>query len=183
MDTDGTLQAMPDGILFSDWIEQQGISKSTAYKWRNELGITPERRRKGTRVEVWLTAGQQALMERYAGELARGLTTTEALKHVGIDPMESDGDHGIVPAEPVGIQWSAPEPDAFQQSPADSDGDQLDRLRARLAALRDAVDLGAPLTSSEVGLLLGARPGGNEVVRGHLRAIRHRRNVWTIEGE
>jgi hypothetical protein len=182
MDSDGALQAMPDGVLFSDWIKQQGISKSTAYKWRNELRITPDRRRRGTKVEVWLTAGQQALMERYAGELARGLTTTEALKHVGIDPMESDGGHGIVPTEPVGIQWSTPEPDVFQ-SPADSDGDQLDLLRARLAALRDAVDLGAPLTSSEVGLLLGARPGRNEVVRGRLKAIRHRRNVWTIEGE
>jgi len=30
----GVLQAMPNGVLFADWIEQRGISKSTAYKWR-----------------------------------------------------------------------------------------------------------------------------------------------------
>ena len=63
--------------------------------------------------------------------------------------------------------------------PMESDG--LQHLRRRLAALRDAVDLGAPLSTAEAALLLGARPGGAEVVRGRLRAVRQARNVWTIE--
>ena len=175
MDADGLLQATPDGILFSEWIAQRGISKSTAYSWRNLLGIEPERRRQGTRVEVWLSAGQQALMERFADELARGSTVAVALERMGIAP-ESDGGQ-MVPTESNALQWT---PDV-QWSPPESSGTDLDRLHKRLAALRDAVDLGAPLTNEEVALLLGARPGRSEVVRGRLRAVRHKRNIWTIE--
>ncbi len=64
--------------------------------------------------------------------------------------------------------------------PVESDG-AVERLRHRLAALRDAMEMGAPLTTAEVALLLGARPGGAVVVRGRLRAVREGRNLWTIE--
>ena len=78
--------------------------------------------------------------------------------------MESDGPAAADPMESDG-----------------SDGEALQRLRSRLAALRDAVELGAPLSTTEAALLLGARPGGGEVVRGRIRAVRLRRNLWTLE--
>ena len=95
--------------------------------------------------------------------------------------MESTGSGGIVPMESAGINQPAPmESDGTgRTAPMESDG--IQRLAARLAALRDAVDLGAPLSTAEVSLLLGARPGGDEVVRGRLRAVREARNCWTIE--
>jgi len=174
------IEATPSGALFADWIAARGCSQSTAYRMRQELGITCEKRRRGTAVEVWLSAADEALMTAYGDALAQGLSRADALAAVGrsgamvpaaapgpVAPMESDGVHGIDPMESIG----EPEPAA----------DALLLLRRRLAALRDAVDLGAPLTTAEAALLLGARPGGPEVVRGRLRAVRQRRNVWTIE--
>lgn len=179
------LEATPAGCLFTDWIERNKISKSTAYKWRSELGIEPEKRRKGTKVEVWLSAADEALLGAYSEALGRGMTTAQALAAVGrTAPMESDRTAALVPMESGGLLRTAPmESDGLVPAgPMESDGaQQIEQLRARLAALRDAVELGAPLTTAEVSALLGARPGGSEVVRGRLRAVREARNCWTIE--
>ena len=43
-----------------------------------------------------------------------------------------------------------------------------------------ALDTGAPLSTAEVSLLLGARPGSSVVQRGGLRARRLSRNVWKL---
>jgi hypothetical protein len=177
------INALPSGILFADWISQRGCAKSTAYRMRSELNIEPERRRRGSQVEVWLSAADQLLMDTYAEALGRGLSTAEALAAVGrTAPMESDGPGSIVPMESDGSAALVPvdsdgEPPA---GPMESDG-ELQRIRRRLAALRDAIELGAPLSTAEVALLLGARPGGASVTRGRLRAVREARNLWTIE--
>jgi len=200
------IPADPSGCLFADWIARQGCAKSTAYKWRSELGITPEKRRKGSAVEVWLSAADEALLEAYSEALGRGLTTREALTAVGrpapmesigqgaLVPMESDGQEALVPVDSDGQGALVPVDSTGQGAlvPMESDGtaeadpmesDGLQHLRRRLAALRDAVDLGAPLSTAEVALLLGARPSGDELLRGRLRAVRQRgrRNLWTIE--
>jgi hypothetical protein len=179
------LEATPAGCLFADWIQRKGVSKSTAYQWRSALGIKPEKRRVGTRVEVWLSAADEALLDAYGEALGRGLPVADALAAVGCSsPMESDGSAALVPMDSTGISRTDPmESDGIQApGPMESDGvRQLEQLRTRLAALRDAVELGAPLTTAEVSALLGARPGGAEVVRGRLRAVREARNCWTIE--
>jgi hypothetical protein len=189
------IDATPAGCLFSDWIARRGVSKSTAYGWRAVLGIETERRRAGTKVEVWLSGEQEQLLNAYGDALARGLSAAAALEAVGrpILPLESDGMAGLVPVESSGIvpveratlvpvDATEPEPEPEPAAPVESDGVQRTlTLRRRLAALRDAVELGAPLSTAEVSLLLGARPGGDVVVRGRLRAVRERRNVWTIE--
>jgi hypothetical protein len=178
------LDALPAGCLFADWIARRGCAKSTAYRMRSELGIEPERRRVGARVEVWLSAAQEALLDAYAEALGRGLSTADALVSLGLaaaSPMESielagalaesDGRVSLVPVESIELP---------AHDPVDSDGD-LRRLRQRLAALRDALELGAPLSTAEAALLLGARPGGDVVTRGRLRAVREGRNLWTLE--
>ena len=180
MDNVEAVEAMPSGCLFSDWITRRGCAKSTAYRMRQELGITPEKRRRGAAVEVWLSAGDEVLMTAYAEALGRGLSTVAALEAVGMGRranalMESDGPSDLVPMESI------------EPAPADpvesdgTDGEGLILLRRRLAALRDALELGAPLSTAEAALLLGARPGGAEVVRGRIRAVRLRRNLWTLE--
>lgn len=179
-----TLDALPAGCLFPDWIARRGISKSTAYQWRNDLKIEPERRRVGTRVEVWLSSEQEQLLNSYGDALGRGLSVPDALAAVGRPaPVESDGPGTMVPLEFVGMVPAASDSSGAESAaPVESDGEQrIAALRQRLAALRDAVELGAPLSTQDVALLLGARPGGSVVVRGRLRAVREARNLWTIE--
>ena len=53
-------------------------------------------------------------------------------------------------------------------------------LRQRLELTDLALRTGAPLSTAEVTFLLGARPGGEAVERGGLRAQRLSRNVWRL---
>jgi hypothetical protein len=180
MDNVEAVEALPSGCLFSDWITRRGCAKSTAYRMRSELGVIPEKRRRGAAVEVWLSAGDEVLMSAYADALGRGLSTVAALEAVGMRGrvtalVESDGAALIGPMESDG-----PQPEGPMESDG-ADGEGLILLRRRLAALRDALELGAPLSTAEAALLLGARPGGAEVVRGRIRAVRLRRNLWTLE--
>ena len=57
---------------------------------------------------------------------------------------------------------------------------QLRQLRQRLELTALAIDTGAPLSTTEVTHLLGARPGADVVERGGLRARRVSRNVWRL---
>ena len=178
------LEATPAGCLFPDWIRDKGVSKSAAYQWRAALGIKPDKRRVGAKVEVWLSAADEQLMNDYREALAK-MPPAEALAKVGrAAPVESDGALAMVPMDSGGISRIDPVESAGipAVAPVESDGfRQVEQLQNRLAALRDAVELGAPLSTAEVSLLLGARPGGDEVVRGRLRSVREARNCWTIE--
>ena len=58
--------------------------------------------------------------------------------------------------------------------------ERLRQLRHRLALTALASETGAPLTTAEVSLLLGARPGTEQVERGGLVARRVSRNVWRL---
>ena len=53
-------------------------------------------------------------------------------------------------------------------------------LRQRLELISLAIDTGAPLTTSEVSYLMGARPGSAKAERGGLVAKRISRNVWKL---
>lgn len=165
----GALQAIPDGILFAEWIEQQGISKSTAYKWRSELGITTEKRRIGSRVEVWLTAEQQELLERYAEELGRGVTTATALQRLGITPSDSGALQQTAPSGSVALQ---------RIPPSETDGGQLN---ARLEAAERAIRSGLGLTTAEATWILGVRPGSSPITRGGITATRTGRSCWRLQ--
>lgn len=56
----------------------------------------------------------------------------------------------------------------------------LHQLRQRLELTALALETGAPLSTAEVSVLLGARPGTEQVERGGLRARRVSRNVWRL---
>ena len=62
----------------------------------------------------------------------------------------------------------------------DNAGADLAALRQRLDLIQLALQTGAPLSTAEVSALLGARPGGDVVERGGLRARRLSRNVWKL---
>ncbi len=62
------------------------------------------------------------------------------------------------------------------------DGEKADLhvLRQRLELTALAIETGAPLSTSEVAHLLGARPGSSKTERGGLIARRISRNVWKL---
>jgi len=66
------------------------------------------------------------------------------------------------------------------EASGNADGERLRKLRQRLELTSLAIETGAPLTTAEVSLLLGARPGTEQVERGGLVARRVSRNVWRL---
>ena len=65
---------------------------------------------------------------------------------------------------------------------ADPRPDQLNlkNLRDRLELTELAINTGAPLTTAEVSILMGAKPGKSKIERGGLLAIKVARNVWKL---
>ena len=61
-----------------------------------------------------------------------------------------------------------------------SDSKNLNNLRNRLELTELAIKTGAPLSTTEVSLLMGAKPGKSKVERGGLLATKISRNVWKI---
>ena len=61
-----------------------------------------------------------------------------------------------------------------------SDKVNLKNLRDRLELTQLALDTGAPLTTSEVTSLIGAKPGKSKLERGGLLATKIARNVWKL---
>ena len=66
------------------------------------------------------------------------------------------------------------------ESPTNADADRLRQLRQRLELTRLAIETGAPLSTAEVSLLLGAKPITERIERGGLVAKRISRNVWRL---
>ena len=62
----------------------------------------------------------------------------------------------------------------------DSESKNLNNLRNRLELTELAIKTGAPLSTSEVSVLMGAKPGKSKVERGGLLATKISRNVWKI---
>ena len=62
----------------------------------------------------------------------------------------------------------------------DSESKNLNNLRCRLELTELAIKTGAPLSTSEVSVLMGAKPGKSKVERGGLLATKISRNVWKI---
>ena len=53
-------------------------------------------------------------------------------------------------------------------------------LKQRLELISLAIETGAPLSTSEITRLLGAKPGSSKTERGGLLARRISRNVWKL---
>ena len=66
------------------------------------------------------------------------------------------------------------------EASGNQDRDRLRQLRQRLELTALAIETGAPLTTAEVSMLLGARPGTEQAERGGLVARRVSRNVWRL---
>jgi hypothetical protein len=102
-----------------------------------------------------------------AQAVEQGVKPEQALAFIGLGLMRRMADGG------ADLPWIWSEEE-------DGGTADLTALRQRLELVRLALDTGAPLSTAEVTLLMGARPGAGEVQRGGLRARRLSRNVWKL---
>lgn len=158
------LEALPDGQLVAEVLAALGISKSTGYKYLSELQIKPQTHR----AKAWLSGADVEQLTAYARHRGARLSAAEALAAVG---------RGALVVSPSA---AAPEPSEVSADSADDDLEQLKVLALQLRALGAAVELGAPLTTRQVRLLLGARPGSDRVTRAGIEARKLGYNLWQL---
>ncbi len=102
-----------------------------------------------------------------AGAIEQGVKPEQALAVVGLGLMRGMGNAG----------FDLP----LLDQEGDTDGSAgVAALKARLEAINLAIQTGAPLSTQEVTLLLGARPGTTQVRRAGVSATRISRNVWQL---
>ena len=121
------------------------------------------------RQESWLSGHDVAILNDYRHQL-------------GQDQKPSATVVSLAPGKPVlPAAWlpQAPEPAAGNRSRKE-ERESLELLQLRLAGLREAVELGAPLSTKETTLLLGVRPGSDPLGRGGIEARRLGHNLWQL---
>ena len=113
------------------------------------------------------TVSNGPMPEWMAEAAAQGVKPEHALAFIGLGLMQK------LAGSPQDLPWLCSEAE---------DGGQADlaALRQRLELTQLAVQTGAPLSTSEVSQLLGARPTSETVERGGLKARRLSRNVWKL---
>jgi len=167
--------AMDGGLSFAEWIDREGLSRSSGYKYATALGVRrPLRLNPATgRSESWLVQADAEIMTLYARALREGARPAEALALVGRG--------ALVPAAPGPALTEST--DSTDSTDSADDRDRLELLSLRLRALRDAVELGAPLSRADAAALLGVVPGavvGESVTRGAIEAQHLARGVWRL---
>jgi hypothetical protein len=175
-----------DGIRLSDWIEQAGLSRSTAYELLKLLGIEPEARRVPTsRKPVSHISGEQIeLLLPWVQEVQRGATLPQIRDRLGrnqtvpddrpgqLDTIQdnSPGQSQIVPVIPDELVTALTAIASQQQHPgvpdelvtavvtiASQQQQPVDPLRCA-RALAEAAQLGVALSASELAGVLGLSP-------------------------
>ena len=165
------LAAHQDGMPFSAWIKEAGCARSTASKWAEACAvrIRKEINPATGRQESWLSGHDVAVLNDYRRQLQQGQNPAATL--VSLSPGSQ-----VLPGA-----WlpQAPEPAASSRS-REEEREALELLQLRLAGLRDALELSAPLSTRETTLLLGVRPGTDPLGRGGIEARRLGRNLWQL---
>ena len=102
-------------------------------------------------------------------------------------PDSSASDNELSPDQTLGLVSLSLMQKLSQKDPSFSwlgemkpDQLNLKNLRDRLELTGLAIKTGAPLTTSEVTILMGAKPGKSKIERGGLLAIKVARNVWKL---
>ncbi len=98
---------------------------------------------------------------------------------IGTDELSSEKTLGLVSLSLM-QKLSQKDPTFSWLIDENSESKSLNNLRNRLELTELAIKTGAPLSTSEVSILMGAKPGKSKVERGGLLATRISRNVWKI---
>ena len=167
-DSVDTVDALPDSQLLGDVVRSLPVSRASAYKLLAVLGIdtrnAPSPSGRG-RV-AWIAQEDVRRLILAAERVASGETIAS----------QAGGLQRPHRRESVSTLETLPE-----SAPSTDSRDTGDTMLRRLQAIELAISTGAPLTSAEAAYALLARPGGDRVQRGRLVAVRHARNLWTLE--
>ena len=98
---------------------------------------------------------------------------------IGTDELSSEKTLGLVSLSLM-QKLSQKDPTFSWLIDENSESKNLNNLRDRLELTELAIKTGAPLSTSEVSILMGAKPGKSKIERGGLLAIKISRNVWKI---
>ena len=98
---------------------------------------------------------------------------------IGIEELNTDKTLGLVSLSLM-QKLSQKDPTFSWLIDENSESKNLNNLRNRLELTELAIKTGAPLSTSEVSILMGAKPGKSKVERGGLLATKISRNVWKI---
>ena len=98
---------------------------------------------------------------------------------IGTDELSSEKTLGLVSLSLM-QKLSQKDPSFSWLIDENSESKNLNNLRNRLELTELAIKTGAPLSTSEVSILMGAKPGKSKVERGGLLATKISRNVWKI---
>jgi len=98
---------------------------------------------------------------------------------IGTDELSSEKTLGLVSLSLM-QKLSQKDPTFSWLIDENSESKNLNNLRDRLELTELAIKTGAPLSTSEVSILMGAKPGKSKVERGGLLATKISRNVWKI---
>ena len=98
---------------------------------------------------------------------------------IGTDELSSEKTLGLVSLSLM-QKLSQKDPTFSWLIDENSESKNLNNLRNRLELTELAIKTGAPLSTSEVSVLMGAKPGKSKVERGGLLATKISRNVWKI---
>ena len=98
---------------------------------------------------------------------------------IGTDELSSEKTLGLVSLSLM-QKLSQKDPSFSWLIDENSESKNLNNLRNRLELTELAIKTGAPLSTTEVSILMGAKPGKSKVERGGLLATKISRNVWKI---
>ena len=98
---------------------------------------------------------------------------------IGTEELSTDKTLGLVSLSLM-HKLSQKDPSFSWLIDENSESKNLNNLRNRLELTELAIKTGAPLSTSEVSILMGAKPGKSKVERGGLLATKISRNVWKI---
>ncbi len=99
------------------------------------------------------------------------------------EPNVSGTEKELTPDQTLGLVSLSLMQKLSQKDPSFSwlEEDKIEKvLRDRLELTQLAINTGAPLTTSEVTALIGAKPGKSKLERAGLLATKIARNVWKI---
>ena len=160
------VEALPDGVRLAELVEALPLSRGSVFELVKALGIiTAKGPGPGGKGRVaWLTGADADRVRRAAHEVAAG-----RLRIADVGGMV----HRPQTPPTLATLQEAPSPDsAAAADPA--------ALLQRMEAADRALRTGFPLTTAEVALILGVRPGGPVVARAGIVAHRIARNVWRL---
>ena len=101
------------------------------------------------------------------------------IEPIGTEELNTDKTLGLVSLSLM-QKLSQKDPTFSWLMDENSESKNLNNLRNRLELTELAIKTGAPLSTSEVSILMGAKPGKSKVERGGLLATKISRNVWKI---